>query len=133
MKGAKGTRLDGSPYQDAGSTPAASKPCVECQTEKPLTEFYKCSKEGKATRLMCKTCFNKQKRLRLNGMIEKHFGGFVCSECGFKGVPGQFDCHHVDPTTKSRGISKMRSYSEKKINEELDKCELLCANCHRLK
>jgi len=110
-----------------------NKHCRDCGEEKPSTEFYKCGLGMKQLRLMCKTCFNKQQGLRLNSMIERHFGGFVCSECKFTGVPSQFDCHHIDPATKSRGISKMRNYSEKKINEELDKCELLCANCHRMK
>jgi hypothetical protein len=30
-------------------------------------------------------------------------------------------------------VSKMRNYSKQKIMREIRKCELLCANCHRLK
>lgn len=131
--GAKGTRLDGSPSQDAGSTPAASKPCIECQEEKPLTEFYKCGEGGKSRRLMCKDCFNTQQADRLNSIIIEYFGGFKCMDCGFEGVPAQFDCHHVDPDTKMKPVSKMRNYSKQKIMTEIRKCELLCANCHRLK
>jgi hypothetical protein len=130
--GAKGTRLDGSPSQDAGSTPAASKLCVDCKEEKPLTDFYRCGEGGKARRLMCKTCFNEQQGNRLNKLISDYYGGFKCPECGFEGVPAQFDCHHMEPNSKFKAISKMRNYSEDKIIKELSKCQLLCANCHRI-
>lgn len=43
------------------------------------------------------------------------------------------DFHHVDPKSKSfsLGSSVARDSSEAKLREELAKCVLLCANCHR--
>lgn len=39
--------------------------------------------------------------------------------------------HHIDPNSKAFGIShKIRKYKKQKVYEELDKCKLLCANCH---
>jgi len=40
--------------------------------------------------------------------------------------------HHLDKETKSFGLSKkgiIRSWES--IKKELDKCVLICANCHR--
>jgi len=43
------------------------------------------------------------------------------------------DFHHIDPAKKELGISRMASQgcSIKKILEEIKKCKVLCANCHR--
>jgi 5-methylcytosine-specific restriction endonuclease McrA len=43
----------------------------------------------------------------------------------------QFD--HVDPNNKSFTIAKMSSVSEEKFWQEVDKCQLLCQNCHEKK
>jgi len=43
-----------------------------------------------------------------------------------------FDFHHRNPLEKSYDWSKMRKLSWNKIVEELDKCLLLCSNCHRM-
>lgn len=61
-----------------------------------------------------------------------------CSECGFKGHHFQLDLDHVDPETKrNKGTGNHRafepSWSQERIEEELKKCVILCANCHRLK
>jgi formate-dependent nitrite reductase cytochrome c552 subunit len=40
--------------------------------------------------------------------------------------------HHLEPSEKDFGIgSKGHTRSFEKIKLELDKCNLLCANCHR--
>ena len=44
-----------------------------------------------------------------------------------------FDFDHIDMNTKTDTISNLCSKcSIKKIKEEIDKCRLLCCNCHRL-
>tara|TARA_R100000278_G_scaffold47003_2_gene40745 strand:- start:813 stop:1064 length:252 start_codon:yes stop_codon:yes gene_type:complete len=65
--------------------------------------------------------------------IEDFFGGYVCKRCGFKGKAAQFDCHHLPEYEKVRPITQFRRIGNREtfINE-LKKCELLCANCHRL-
>lgn len=59
--------------------------------------------------------------------------GGRCSRCGYDKCLGALHFHHVDPSTKTRKISDFArtsksSWDERK--EELDKCILLCANCH---
>lgn len=58
--------------------------------------------------------------------------GDACTICGYAKHPGVLDFHHLDPSTKSFGISSggfSRSWAS--IEDELKKCILLCANCHR--
>ena len=43
-----------------------------------------------------------------------------------------FEFHHRDPETKDVSWTKLRLRSWDKIILELDKCDLLCANCHRI-
>jgi hypothetical protein len=75
-----------------------------------------------------------QKRTaRYHKIIEDFFGGYVCAECGFKGKAVQFDCHHLPGYQKTRIIRDFRrTGTREQFIEELEKCELLCANCHRL-
>lgn len=53
-----------------------------------------------------------------------------CSICG-ENDPRVLEFDHLDPKTKSYNISEMISLSIKKIEEEVLKCRILCANCHR--
>ena len=58
--------------------------------------------------------------------------GGSCVVCGYHKHPGALDFHHIDPTTKSFGISSGGlSRSWQVIQAELAKCVLLCANCRR--
>ena len=75
-----------------------------------------------------------QKRtVRYHKIIEDFFGGYVCNKCGFKGKAPQFDCHHLPEYEKVKHITLFRrTGTRKQFIGELEKCELLCANCHRL-
>jgi hypothetical protein len=57
-----------------------------------------------------------------------------CADCGVSFPPCVMDYHHIDPTTKKFSIGR-GSYrnSRKLILEEISKCILVCANCHRLR
>jgi len=58
--------------------------------------------------------------------------GSSCFECERTGVPALFEFHHVDARDKDFGISRsgiVRAWDE--IVTELEKCIMLCANCHR--
>jgi hypothetical protein len=41
------------------------------------------------------------------------------------------DLHHRDPTTKRFTIGRGRSWSLQNLLTEIEKCDVLCANCHR--
>ena len=57
-----------------------------------------------------------------------------CIDCGNKNLMyAQLDFDHVKGK-KVSGISSMiRSYSREDVFKEIEKCEIICANCHRLR
>jgi len=52
-----------------------------------------------------------------------------CAICGYNKYVGALDFHHVEPKSKKYYISPQRLY-RKDFFEELNKCILLCKNCH---
>jgi hypothetical protein len=58
-----------------------------------------------------------------------HKGG-ACERCGYNKCINALDFHHLDPTTKEVE-NEFRSWSWERILLEIDKCILVCANCHR--
>ena len=56
-----------------------------------------------------------------------------CADCGVIYPPYITDFDHVNHETKLMNISRMRSkhMAIGKIIEEMDKCDVVCANCHR--
>ena len=84
----------------------------------------------------------KKKRKQQNQLKDKrqHFvleemqrRGGKCAKCGFSDIRA-LDWHHLDPNEKVNSISEMvrDRVSMDKLQAELDKCELICANCHRI-
>lgn len=61
--------------------------------------------------------------------------GGKCEICGFK-YNGEnaacFDFHHINPKEKQYNPSTALRLSKEERDEELSKCLLVCANCHRL-
>ncbi len=56
-----------------------------------------------------------------------------CIDCGFKGHPAALDLDHRDPTQKRVNVARMSTYQKSQLLEELAKCDVRCANCHRIK
>jgi 5-methylcytosine-specific restriction endonuclease McrA len=57
--------------------------------------------------------------------------GGSCTICGYNKYYGALEFHHKNPEEKDMSWVKLRLTSWNKIVKELDKCALLCANCHR--
>ena len=55
-----------------------------------------------------------------------------CARCG-EDHPACLDFHHRDPSTKVESVAVMvrERYSREKILAEIEKCDCICANCHR--
>lgn len=76
---------------------------------------------------------------RLRGLKRKLYlieqRGGCCEQCGYNKNIAAFDFHHKDPSKKNfkLDIRKLGNISMKKLLFEFEKCELLCANCHREK
>jgi len=114
------------------------KYCKGCDTTKPITMYYTNGRTSVGTQKYkptCRSCELKSARKILNAIIEQHYGGWKCQRCGFQGKPIQFDCHHRDPSKKEfpvSQVSKRAVNSPARLLTELEKCDLLCACCHRL-
>jgi len=59
-------------------------------------------------------------------------GTLKCTKCGFSHIAA-LDFHHEDPSKKEGNIHRFVSNGQfKKVYEEIKKCIVLCANCHRI-
>lgn len=73
-------------------------------------------------------CIQRWQQRKLDAVEYK---GGSCEKCGYNKYPDVLEFHHLDPTEKEAAWNKMRLWNWKKITAELDKCSMLCANCHR--
>lgn len=71
----------------------------------------------------------RRKVLRLKSLEYK---GNRCEICGYSRCNDALEFHHIEKDKKDFGIS-MRGYTRSwvKVRQEIDKCLLVCANCHR--
>lgn len=129
--------------------------CTQCKKEKPIEEF--------AWRLMgekrlrtCKICHNKYVRgkyqankeanrarqaartkelMEQNVPIVNELKSSPCMDCGGSFPPVAMDFDHREATSKKAQVSDMlrSGYSLLTILAEIDKCDLVCANCHRIR
>lgn len=56
-----------------------------------------------------------------------------CKDCGYKGCAEALDFDHRDPATKQHNISRVKTCALKVLLAEVDKCDVVCANCHRVR
>lgn len=95
-----------------------------------LTEYSYRSGEH---RYRCKKCSAdgvRRRRYRLKEKAVEYKGG-KCEICGYDKCIDALEFHHKNPDEKDFGISSGETRSWGKIKKELDKCIMLCANCHR--
>lgn len=72
-----------------------------------------------------------KRRRKVKEKAIAYMGG-RCQICSYDRYQGALDFHHIDPSTKSFGIGSYgHSRSWERVKEELAKCILVCANCHR--
>jgi hypothetical protein len=113
------------------------KICSKCKEEKSISEFYQKS-DRKNGSSQCKNCFNSFCINRWIKIKQKalEYKGSKCQDCHISYPETDycvFDFHHRNPNEKDVNWKKLRLRSWDKIIFELDKCDLLCSNCHRLR
>ena len=104
-----------------------------CQHHGVTIHYFYNSQDRKSKRLKCRKCNVDAvtKRRRKLKLLAIEYKGGKCERCGYAKSPRSMDFHHRDPTQKDFGIAASgitRSWEKVKI--ELDKCLLLCKNCH---
>ena len=80
-------------------------------------------------RKLCNSCSANRSRIGFKERVVQYLGG-RCSRCGYSRCVHVLHAHHKDPTAKLFSVSGSHCRRWDLVRTELDKCELLCANCH---
>ena len=129
-----------------------SKKCNECNKTKHLEEFsWRCkSKRQRNTR--CRDCVNNYNKQHYKNNIEKYKAktkqsynrlstllysfkfSNSCNVCG-EDTPVCLEFNHINREDKKYQISSMckMGVSQEQFIKEVQKCEILCCNCHRIR
>ena len=102
--------------------------CIICSRQKWKEYYYNLS-ETDLAQLAKKR--RKQRYKNKQIMIDKFRN--ICHDCGLSYPMCVFDFHHLDPKQKNFEPGLMFGWSLERIQKELKKCIMLCANCHRLR
>lgn len=128
------------------------KTCISCSEEKPEDAFYWKWKAKGLRRSDCKDCFkkvmkprskahyeaNKPYYFKRNRRRQKELQAFLrelkhnkrCKDCKKRFPYWQLQFDHLDPSSKLANVSSLTTRGKKKLLEEIEKCDLVCANCH---
>lgn len=74
-------------------------------------------------------CVTNKKRHTRKAEIIKYLGG-KCNICHYNKCVAALHVHHKDPAEKDFNLGGSHCLSWEKTKQELNKCMLLCANCH---
>ena len=94
-----------------------------------LTE-YVLRKDGRYRCRKCAISAVQKRRDRIKLMAVEYKGG-KCMKCGYDKYVGALEFHHVNGEKDFGIAAKGYTRSWEKVKEELDKCILVCSNCHR--
>lgn len=130
----------------------STKKCYSCQIEKSKSCFAFKNKKLGTLQGQCKECQSKyhrqhyidnksyyqEKRNRNNKKYRYATRKFIndfkeksaCLFCG-ENTTCCLDFHHLDPKIKDSNISKMQIRKISVVKEEIEKCIVVCSNCHR--
>lgn len=107
--------------------------CPRCKSVKPRCEFYR--RQGiDGASSYCKPCTTGETigRQRAFKRLCVEYKGSCCVRCSYNQCLGALEFHHRDPTQKDFHIAGLKGYTmSQTVKDELDKCDLVCANCHR--
>ncbi|HAR54905.1 TPA: hypothetical protein DCR79_01300 [Patescibacteria group bacterium] len=83
-------------------------------------------------RTRCGSCNTKIRRYRAKAAAIKYLGG-KCASCGWQGNQATFQFHHTNSKEKDFVLGNVANRNWDVIKTELNKCILLCANCHAVR
>ena len=112
---------------------SATKKCIKCYADKEMDKFYKTPANKDRRFNTCMLCLSAARKHRWFEIFK--YKGSKCHHCGISDLhhPEIYEFHHLDPTRKIRTVGGMlNSASDKTLYAEVDKCILVCANCHNI-
>lgn len=114
------------------------KTCKYCRNEYQEGDFEVAAViRGKIyRRLKCKHCKRKrqnERRQQISSWLRDYKKTLSCERCGFSDYRA-LDFHHRDPNEKEFPVADLVRVggSLKRLQMEIAKCAVLCANCHRI-
>jgi hypothetical protein len=117
--------------KNRGECPVDNVWCYKCEEFKHKDKFstYNLNHHG-----CCRECssMNDIQRNRLLKLKAIEYLGGKCNRCGYIGHYSSYDFHHLNYLEKEFDWGKARKMAFEKIKPELDKCILLCKNCHAI-
>lgn len=127
-----------------------TKVCSRCKRQKRVTSFYR---RGDGYQAYCKRCNNesratyyqhnkrryKDNKQALRGRLQEEVNEIKrltpCADCGRHFPPCAMDFDHLEGATKVDTISNLVLHKQSRplVLAEIEKCELVCACCHRVR
>ena len=96
-----------------------------------LTQFVYVNSEKRYRCIKCRSESVQKRRNKTKEILVEYKGG-KCEICGYDKCISALEFHHKNPNEKEFGIGcKGYTRSIEKNKREVDKCVLVCANCHR--
>lgn len=104
--------------------------CIQC-TKEYAKEHYEANKVEYLARGAASAPRTRQRMRALIAEIKSS----PCTDCGNTYPPCVMEFDHIDPTTKIANVGDMASkgIGITRILAEIEKCEIVCANCHRIR
>lgn len=128
-----------------------TKRCSKCKVEKPRSEFPKNSARRDGFHSQCKMCQREyvrshyqanrryyiDKARKRTNTIRKQVDvlkDVPCADCGRRFPPCAMDFDHRDGEEKIIEVSSLsKRGSKKRLMDEIAKCDVVCACCHRVR
>ena len=88
-----------------------------------------CGKNYKTKGVVCGPCNSNFRRFEKKKKAVEYLGG-KCIKCGYNTCIAALTFHHRNPEEKEFEIGGNHCISDERIKKELDKCDLICQNCH---
>lgn len=102
----------------------------ECELH-GITKHIYIESSNKYSCVKCRSAAVQRKRYNLKHELILYKGG-KCEICGYNKCDAALEFHHKNPDEKEFGIAyKGYTKSLEECKKEVDKCILVCANCHR--
>ncbi len=111
---------------------SCSCPVCGCKKDETSTRRYQSGR--KSFQAYCKKCTAGRIFIYAREMKQKcvEYKGGKCELCGYDKCNSALDFHHRDPSEKDFSISRVATRRfDDEIKSELDKCDMICSNCHR--
>lgn len=121
------------------STHIPGRRCTACLEVKPLTAFSMRSRNGKPSRprSTCRECnadYIREYGRERREFIRNYKAERGCADCGYNKDARALEFDHLPGMVKLFDVSAMRFRgSWQQLHEEIAKCEVVCANCHRIR